>query len=503
MNQFIKGMSEMENETLTENGGFAYKSTNSALLDLFASCGSLRGSEPFDIAARFHKAYAENPLLATRLAFYARNVRGGLGERDTARTMFHCLATQHPEVLRKNMDLIAKFGRWDDYYCLVGTELELEAFAFLYDRLCEDMECMEAGQPCSLLAKWLKTQGASSPKSRELWKTTLKNFHACDSITKKRYQKMTSALRKYLNVTEVAMSCRRWEDIEYGRVPSNCMMKNKETFKKHDAERFNAYMEAVKAGTEKINASTLFPYDIFRDMGLTLGARGYPGVAHFASPNDVSEAQWKALPDYLNGKSLNALVMADTSGSMKDEGALPLYTALSLAVYFAERNSGEFHNVMMTFSSKPSFIKLIEGSLTEKIGCIPSIVSNTNIELAFQMILDAGVSKGLSNDEMPKSLIIISDMQFDRATSGDNDKTVYALYDEKFKAAGFDTPNIIFWNVNSKRAAYQVFSDAPGIQLVSGSSPAIFKQLFDNIGLTPYQAMESVLNGEDYSMITL
>ena len=125
---FVKSIMNETNETLTENGAIAYRTTNSALLDMFAVIGALRSRPSEEIINKFTKAFAEDQLLAMKMLFYARNIRGGLGERRTFRILIKYMAQYHSDIMRKNISLITIFGRWDDLYELVGTELEDEAF---------------------------------------------------------------------------------------------------------------------------------------------------------------------------------------------------------------------------------------------------------------------------------------------------------------------------------------------------------------------------------------
>jgi hypothetical protein len=268
-------------------------------------------------------------------------------------------------------------------------------------------------------------------------------------------------------------------------------------FRKHDEDRFNAYIESVSKGEAKINSSTLFPYDILEKMGLSTWYGNYLTVNHY---DKVLEEQWKALPNYIEGEN-NVLVMADTSGSMQGR---PMATSVGLAIYFAERNHGVFKDVFMTFSSRPSFVQLKGNTLYEKIKCIPSIVENTNLEAAFKLILDTAIRNNLTAEDMPKSLVIISDMEFDSATYNTSKyETFYESMVNMYNQHGYTMPNIIFWNVDSRHDNFQVASEYRGVQLASGQSPSVFKSILNNIGKTPYEAMLSVLSDPIYDCITV
>jgi len=492
--RFVSALKQESNYTLTENGAVALKSTESALVDLFGQIGAMRNRTDADIEAAFSKAFAEDRLLATKMAFYARNIRGGLGERRAARVIFNFLAKVHPDVMRKNIQYVPLFGRYDDLYEFVGTPVENDMWTLIKEQWSLDIDNMNNNKPISLLAKWLKSVNTSSDESNRLGKLTAKNL----GLSEKEYRKTLSALRRYLDVTEVKMSHNQWSDINYAGVPSRAMSIYRNAFRKHDEERFNAYIESVSKGESKINASTLFPYDIIEKMQLRTGWNGnYLAVNHY---DKVLEEQWKALPNYIEGEN-NVLVMADTSASMMGR---PMATSVGLAIYFAERNHGVFKDVFMTFSSRPSFVQLKGDTLYEKIKCIPSIVANTDLEAAFRLILNTAINNNLTAEDMPKSLVVISDMEFDNATDyNTNHETFYESMVKMYRQHGYEMPNIIFWNVDSRHDNFQVASEYRGVQLASGQSPSVFKSILNNIGKTPYEAMLSVLNDPMYDCITV
>jgi hypothetical protein len=494
--KFIEAMDYESNFTTTENNAIALKSTNSSLVDLFGQIGALRNRSDDEIIHAFSKAFAEDKLIATKILFYARDIRnGGIGERKVFRSIIKYMAKVYPNTMRKNIHNIPVFGRWDDLYELVFTPLETDMFEYMYSVYVSDIINRCNKKPITMLAKWLKSVNTSSKESRTLGKLTAKNFCMSES----EYRKSISNLRKYLDVVEIKMSAKEWNDIKYSSVPSKAMSIYRKAYQKHDPEGFAKYMENVSKGTEKINASTLFPYDILIKMGLstTFGTSG----ANFKlrEYDVVLEEQWKALPNYVEGEN-NILIMADTSGSMEGR---PIATSIGLAIYFAERNKGVFKDKFITFSESPSFVTLKGNTLQEKIKCVPAIVQNTNLEKAMQLILDVAVSNNLTNQDMPKALVVISDMQFDSCQSYNIKETWHETMKKKFKKAGFELPNIVYWNVESRLDTFQVTANEVGVQLASGQSPSVFKSITVNLGKTPYEAMLNVLNNPVYDCITV
>ena len=479
---FSNAIREENRTTFTENGHKAYNTTANACLDLFAVCGALRKADPDRISTLFEAAYAENPLLATKIIFYTRDIRGGVGERDTFRSLLRTLVRNHPDTAKKNLKYVSEFGRWDDLYSLIGTSCENDMWTMVKAQLESDLENMSHNKPVSLLAKWLKTADASSEKTRKLGIYTAKKLGYDTAYWYKRHLR---ALRKYIDIVEAKMSTNRWDEINYETTPSNAMSKHLNAFITHDEDRYNKYIENVSKGTAKINTTTLYPYDV-----LEQALRG--------KNSDAVQTLWDNLPNYVEPGS-NVLIMADTSGSMSGR---PMNIAVSLAIYFAERNIGPYHNLWMSFSYNPKFHELKGNTLYQKIKNLDKSdwEMNTDLNKALRKILDVAVKNHVSNNEMPKSLVIISDMEIDCAM---HNKFLYDEITEDFNREGYTVPNIIFWNVESRHNTYLVNSSTNGVQLVSGASASIFKQLMNMIDKTPIECMEMFLNNPRYDCITV
>lgn len=500
MNKFVNTAKDVSNVTLTENGAVAYKSTGDSLVDLFGSIGSLRGADYARITKKFADAYAEDPLLATKMAFYARNVRGGLGERHTFRVILKYMAQTHPQTVLNNLSNIPHFGRWDDLYILVDTDLEDAVWAMIKAQFILDAKNMSAGKPISIMAKWLKSTNTSSSKSVRLGRKTA---HAL-GLTEKNYRKALSAMRKYIDVVEQKMSANDWENIDFEGVPSRAMAIYRDAFKRHGMNLFKEYIEKVEKGEATIKAATLYPYDIFEKMGFTGG--GWGGNFKFNHYDQVLEAQWKALPNYV-GDGANFLVMADTSGSMMGR---PMCTSVGLATYFAERNHGAFKDMFMTFSSRPSFVTLKGDTLYDKVKNVPSIVDNTNLEAAFDLVLKTAIQGNVPAEDMPKAIIVISDGEIDSYMgqgyySGYMNRA-WGFLDAmraKFRKHGYQMPNVVMWNVESRHDTYLATTDFLGVQFASGQSPSVFKSLIANMGKSAYDAMVETLSDPMYDCVTL
>lgn len=478
----------------TENGAKAFSTTSSKLLNLFATIGALRNRDDVDIEKAFAEAFAEDKLLATKLSFYARNVRGGLGEKKTPRVIWHKMAQTCPEIMSKNIPNIPKFGRFDDLYCFVGTPVEEKMWDFIAWQLGVDKKNMAEGKPISLLAKWLKSTNTSSQESCILGRKTAKAL----DLTEKQYRKMLSSMRKYLKVVENQMSQNEWEKINFAAVPSYAMKNYRKAFLKHTPDQFVKFMERVEKGEEQIKASTLYPYDLVGQYTKKMSF-----WSNRCDIDPVVEAQWKALPNYVNGEN-NILVMADVSGSMSGR---PMDTSVGLAIYFAERNKGYYKDLYMTFTDQPRFVTLNSNdSLEEKVSKVMStdVGYSTNLKAAFNRVLKTGIDNKISQEDMPKALVVISDMEIDQYTRSSN-ASYWGFINEmelKFNQVGYELPKIILWNVDARQDTF-LTSNHPKVNFVSGQSVSTFKTVLDTIELSAYDAMVKTLSDKMYDCIEI
>ena len=489
---FAEVMTTTENRTETENGMVALRSTGDAVLNLFSVIGALRqtgwsGTVIDNNRAErlFAEAYKEDPLLTVRTLFYGRDIREGLGEREIFRLLMKYAAKYHPESLKANLDLIGVYGRYDDLYSLIGTPLEDNMWKEMKRQFEEDRINLAAGNVISLLAKWIKTPDASSPKTRRLGILTANKLE----YSVYEFKRILRAMRKHLDIVERHMSANEWDKITYSAVPSRAMMIYRNAFGRHDTERFAAFINAAINGEEKINSGTLYPYDIVEKY------------LYQNEKSDVLEAQWRQLPNYIE-PSQNIMIMADVSGSMTGR---PMASSIGLAMYFAERNVGDFHNLFMTFSGKPTIVKMKGETLSQKINFIRRADwgGSTNLAAAFDLVLGLAVKNNIPQTEMPKAIIVVTDMEIDDCSREEDDWLFYDEMESRFEKAGYKIPNVIFWNVDSRNDVFHADADRKGVQLVSGHSTNTFKILLKCIDMTPKEMMMEVLNSERYADITI
>lgn len=476
------------NETSTTNGAKAFKSTNSAVLDLFSQGGAMRERSDSDIVQLFSKAYNEDSVLAMKTLFYLRDIKQGQGERNFFRLSLEYLALHNKASLVKNLHLIPAFGRWDDMWVLLETDVKADVASLVKRQLIADNKV----DTTSLLGKWMPSENASSATTKKYAKILREHF----AVTPKKYRKLLSALRAKISIVETKITEGRYEDIAYDKLPSKAGMIYRGAFFRNDEERYTEFLDSLEKGEVKVNAGTLYPNDI---VGKILGNNSWSLPTISAQDIKLFEGQWQNLPNYIGEKSEESIVMADVSGSMTGN---PMNVAISLAMYIAERNKGTYKDYFMTFSERPQLVKIQGSDIVDKVQNISRAhwAMNTNIELALQTILDVAVSNGLPNSEVIKKIYIISDMQFDSAMRS-RKTNVFGNMKEEFDSHGYDFPQITFWNVNAHGNQPMTMNEQ-GITLISGYSPSILTHLLNSDGKTPYEFMLDVVGSERYSEVT-
>ena len=477
-------LKEEANYTLTENSALTQKSTLSDCLDLFATIGALRNADTPDIITRFSRAFAENPDMAAKIAFYARDIRGGLGERRTFRSILQWLAENSPSTVRKNITRIPEYGRYDDILSLIDTPCKDSAFSLIDSQLKSDMA---AEQP-SLLAKWLPSVNASSRETRRKALTVAKAL----GLSLKDYRQALSKLRARLRIIENNLRTKDYT-FDYSQQPAKAMFKYRQAFIRNDNERYSAFLEDVSEGKATLHTGTLAPYEIIMPM-----------FTHGMMTEDERKAlntTWNAQEDFTNGE--NALVVADGSGSMYGGSVIsPIAVAMSLAIYFAERNKGEYHNHFITFSMTPQLVEIKGADIVEKVQYCAGFneAANTNIQAVFKLILNTAMKHKVPQAELPSTIYIVSDMEFDYCTENSG-MTNFEYAKKIFADKGYTLPRVVFWNVDSRNEQQPVTMNEQGVALVSGTSPRIFSMLKAG-DFSPMSFMLDVLNSERYRNIT-
>jgi len=469
MNAFVTAVANQE--ARTANGMKARKSTAKACVDLFYNIGASRGK---NITGDFTAAYVENADVALRIAQWARDVRGGAGERQLFRDILVHLEKRDPDAALALLRKVPEVGRWDDIFVFTDPDLKSAAYTMLGDAL-------RAGN--GLAAKWTPRKGKVAAEIRAFF-----------GMTPKQYRKSLVALTK---VVETQMCANDWDNINFSHVPSVAARQYKKAFNRH-TPLFAEYVAKLVSGdkTVKVNASAIFPHDVIK------------GIAHSHVKFDKTEtdhviAQWEALPNYVGDASIMPIV--DVSGSMtcpagKNTNVRCLDVAVGLGLYLADKNKGVFKDTFLTFSDKPQLVTL-KGNIVDKLVQMSKSdwEMSTNLHAAMDKILSVAVKGNVPASDMPKMLLILSDMQFNQCARYDD--SAMEMIERKFEAAGYSMPQIVFWNLNSSDNV-PVKADKSGAALVSGFSPSIMTSLLaaDLDQFTPEGIMLKTVMSDRYKL---
>lgn len=448
----------------TANGMKTNQSSLDANLDLFYQIGSSRGK---DLIPQFEAAYQSDRVVALRTLAWARDARGGAGERSTFRNLLKFVEQNHPNELEQMVNVTPIFGRWDDLHVLVTKKGQEFAFKRIQRGLNDPKEA-------NLCAKWQPRKGPTA--------VALTKFL---NLSPKRYRKLLVGLT---NVVEQKMCANEWSDITYKHVPSVAAGRYAKAFGRHDPEGYGEYKTKLVDGTETINASVLYPYQVIRTL---------------SSDATIGKAQWEALPNYIGDELILPLV--DVSGSMGcPVGGTPglscMDVAVSLGLYLADKNSGPFKDMFLTFTDH-SKIEVLHGDIVSKLSQLRHADwgMSTNLHSAFEEILRVATQNNVSESDMPKYVLIMSDMEFNKCTTyGDS---ALEMIKRKYEAAGYTVPNVIFWNLNARPGNSPATANDKGVALISGFSPAIMAAVLKAENVTPVDIMLSTVNAERYQVI--
>lgn len=496
----LYAMKNTLNHKLTENGAEAYASTMNAVLDMFAFGAAYRNRDEYDVIELFRSAFEQDANLAVKCLFWIRDVRGGAGERRFFRVAMKWLAEEYPEVALRNLRYVPNYGRFDDLYLFVGTPIEEDALNILALQLREDLH----SQFPSLAAKWAKSCNASSPESRRLGELTRKHM----GQTQKQYRKMLSHLRERLNVLERLMSGKRFDEIDFEKIPSLAGVRYSHAFATREElkERYAAFMARDDV---QVNAATLYPYDC------AARAQKLRGKTIGDPERRALNKYWENIPDYTEGKDTgNFMAVCDTSASMTwGNNPLPIDVAVSLAIYFAERAQGPFHNNYISFSSRPRLVEVKGRDFVEKYCRIrdTDLCESTNLQAVFDMLLEIAKSGTVAPEDFVKKLAIISDMEINEATQelGRSWSDTSEVVNRKFmslmerirqnweRQTDIPFPQLYYWNVNARNNT--ILDLGQNVSYVSGASPSILKQILT--GKTGWDLCLETLLSERYALV--
>jgi hypothetical protein len=446
----------------TENNAVTHSTSLNACLDLFFLAGASRRIQAEELVTLFVKARSENRDLAYRILFWARDCRGGAGEKRFFQIVSrHCNHHYHDEWCALSTCL-EEYGSWKDYFVIHMPNND--TLSYLYNQL-------EESPTANLLAKWFPRSGSWFVAMHKFMKLTPKN------------------LRKHLvNKTEVVESliCKKlFHYVNYATVPSIAMNKYRNVFMKHDHTRFEKFNKDVLDGKAKVNASTLHPHQLLQAL-----LKGEDATA--------VEAQWQSLPNYMEGSTERILPVCDVSGSME---GLPMDVSIALGLYISERNEGIFKDAFITFSESPTMEYVTGDNLVDRSLSIHNATwgFNTNLQAVFALVLDSAQRESIPEEHMPTKILIISDMEFDEACDG---QTNLENIRTRYRDAGYIMPEVIFWNVSGRAGNIPASVNDAKVGLISGCSPAILTAVLQGKVATPQELMLTAINAERYEPIS-
>ena len=468
MNTLVSALKKETNKTETINGMKAFKSSTNGLVDLFYKIGANRGE---DLTTDFQKAFNEDVDTAIRIMLYSRDVREGMGERQHYRNALHEIAIKDYTIALKLIPITPELGRWDDLFSLIGTPVEKEMLAFYAKALMEGN---------SLASKW-------APREKSTKKHIAIKLMKALGVNKKQYRKM---LVENTDVVESKMSKKDWSSISFSNVPSLAHLRYTKAFKRNDEDRYHDYLLSLEKGEEgvKINAGAVYPHQISSSI-----------LSSDDNTVRILEQQWKALPDWIQNDA-SFLPVSDVSGSMR---GLPMEVSVALGIYCAQRNKSAFKDLIITFSSKPSFIDISGLSLKSSVKTVlhGDWGMSTDLEKTFDLVLNTAVKNEVDPKDMPNAIIIFSDMQFNQAVRTYHEVgklSAQEMIRSQYESAGYKMPKIVYWNLNGS-SNVPVLDKETGALLVSGFSPSLMKSILSNQDYNPIEAILDIVGKERYN----
>ena len=499
MNTLMNELKERFNYKFTENFGIALESTGSKVYDMFAFGGAYRTRSEEDCILLFKEAFEEDSTLAMKCLFYLRDCRGGQGERRFFRVCLKWLAKNYPSTVIRNIAQIADKGRWDDVFVLFNTPVNNYTLNLIKRQLSLDMNDAMGNKAISLLAKWLPSENAHSQKSKAMARH-IRNYLGMDA---RQYRKMLSKLRAHLRVLETLMSANRWDEIEFDKIPSKAGLVYRNAFARRDiiAKKYESFIMDKKT---KVNADTLYPYEVVEKVTEKLGWN-YINFKGTELERETLNKYWANLKDYLNGANASMMCVIDTSGSMTGKygtSVAPIDVAISLGLYCAERMTGPFANHYISFSADARLVETKGIDFVDKVTRIVStnICQNTNLATVFDLLLNCVINGKAKAKDLPKTLVVISDMEIDYMStwySKDKVQTEMDKIRDKWTYYGLELPKLVYCNVSARNNT--ILDNGPNISYVSGCSPVIFESVLT--GKCGVELMLEVLLKDRYKYI--
>jgi hypothetical protein len=501
--------------TKTANGGNAFKSTGSAIVDYFMLfMRDLSISDSYD---HLEKCWKEDPKKTVAIIFNGRDRLNGKKEKKVANEAMLWLRKNKFETYMCNIKLyVEKYGRWKDLlyisYNLKNIDHKIE-MNIIAQKLIDDKINLDNNKPVSLCAKWAPSENDRNDRQRQFAKKVASVIYGCkDTYKMSKYRKQYLVpLRKQIDIVESKMCDNKWEEIKYENIPGVASNKLKKAFIKHDEERYKKYLGDVATSVKKINVTGILPHELAGVYIKDLAKLNKGEVCQ------TTEMQWKAIVENVrkSGNFDNAISIVDVSGSMFNakNGSIPAQVAVALGIITALCCKGDFANKIITFSENPQLVDLITANATNSTEkpkiengdasvsnipslheCIKNIMGvdygfSTDFLRCNEEIINYAIKYKVPQDKMPKKLFVFTDMQFNNTITGNFERdyrnnrnntnaldTVYKSIVKLYEANNYKAPKFIFWNLNSdSNEVFPVNCDTEGTAIVSGFSEQLLK----------------------------
>lgn len=553
--------------TLTSNGALAYAETGSARLDFFSNITARQeeSATPIDVINEcLSKAWEESPLDTLKLIAYTRDCRGGKGERRLTEMAQQWLADNHPKQMKTNQLQMIEYGYWKDLLMTwTGTQWQSFAMDLMANQLRIDLGILRAAEceeddtiarkllgTLSLAAKYAPTEGCThdrrsrhrcfrvdgqkikNPSTMLAYKLieNASNMHY-GNVMKLYRTTFITPLREALNIVEKLMCAKQWDIVadQLSNVPSRALARYaRRCFPERLGDRFRQWQQDVLSGKKKANVGQVDPYEVVTRMAAYVAPEwSMQNLSVDIAELPMLEAFYKLQVEKMRKSgTLNAISLIDVSGSMS---GTPMMVAISMGIWISSIASPAFRDVAITFTHQPEIIDMTKcNSLQDRINVLKNAPAglSTNLQAAFDLILTRATDGHIPATEMPTTLFIITDMQFDNCDSNiftTNDTqyragweyecgdygcdchkiTNFELIKAKFRDAGYVLPNIVYWNVNGTTSGSPVKMDERGVCLVSGWSKDILNLFLDGIIPSPYEMMRKAIDNPRYDPIIL
>lgn len=277
-------------------------------------------------------------------------------------------------------------------------------------------------------------------------------------------------------------------------------------------EQYRRYLKDVASGKRTISGGTLLPHSLLKEALAvkSVDKKDVDPAAH--AEIQVIEAQWKTMIEKLreSGTLDNSMAVCDVSGSMgsligkaRDDQVRPILPAVALSIVLAQVSREPWANSFITFSARPQIVKL-----DPTAGLVETATTmnradwdmNTDFNAVFtKLILPMAIEHKVPKEEMIKRLFVFSDMEFDQTQGAGMGQwtTEHAKIAKAFEKAGYDLPEIVYWNLQGARGAKPVKADWEGVALMSGFSSNMLKTFMDNGEVREEEIVEENVELED------